>query len=65
MVGILATWLHEQLRAAWALVGWALFGTVVLLIDHVIRIAMQKRPGSYHTEAGDYFLTEAGDRFLL
>jgi drug/metabolite transporter superfamily protein YnfA len=59
MVGILATWLQEQLRVA-----WALFGTVVL-IAYAVRMAMQKRPSFLLTEAGDFLLTEAGDRFLL
>lgn len=59
MVGILATWLPTTLRVA-----WALFGTVVL-IAHPVITAMQKRPSSMLTEAGDFFVTEAGDRIIL
>jgi predicted acyltransferase len=60
MVGILATWLQEQLRVV-----WALFGAVVLLITYVVHIAMQKQPSVLLTETGDFLLTETGDRFLL
>jgi hypothetical protein len=60
MVGILATWLQDQLRVA-----WALFGTVVLLIAYLVHIAMRERPRFLLTETGDFLLTETGDRFLL
>jgi hypothetical protein len=58
MVGILVASLQEHLRVAWALVG-----TVALLIAYAVRNAT--RPSFYLTEAGDYILTEPGDRFIL
>jgi len=58
MAGILAAWLQGQLRMA-----WALFGTVVMLIAYVVRVAT--RPSFLLTESGDFYLTESGDRFLL
>lgn len=60
MVGILAAWLQEQLRVA-----WALFGTVALLIAYAVAARTQERGNFLLTEAGDFLLTEAGDRFLL
>jgi hypothetical protein len=60
MVGILAAWLLEPLRVA-----WALFGTIVLLMAYVVHVTAQKRPGFLLTETGDFLLTEAGDRILL
>jgi hypothetical protein len=57
--GILANWLQQQLRVA-----WALFTAVVLLIAYVVHIT-RKRPSFLLTETGDFLLTEAGDRILL
>jgi hypothetical protein len=60
MVGILAAWLQELPRIA-----WALFGTVVLLMAYAVHATMRKRPSFLLTETGDFLLTETGDRILL
>jgi hypothetical protein len=59
VVGILANWLQQQLRVA-----WALFTAVVLLIAYVVHTT-RKRPSFLLTESGDFLLTETGDRILL
>ena len=60
MVGILAAWLHEPLRVA-----WALLGAVLLLVAPAVYVAMRKRPSFLLTQTGNFLLTEAGNRFVL